>query len=62
MCVRALCKPLGFNTGMNYAQGHTAGKAMDGAVVGAGSLTDFDYADDVGLLVELWVNWAKTKI
>ena len=31
----------------------TVGRAMNGAVIGASSLTDFDYADYVALLIEL---------
>ena len=42
-----------FNTGMDWALGRTVGRAMNGAVIGASSLTDFDYADDVALLAEL---------
>jgi len=38
---------------MDWALGRTVGRAMNGAVIGASSLTDFDYADDVALLAEL---------
>ena len=42
-----------FNTDMDWALGRTVGRAMNGAVIGASSLTDFDYADHVALLAEL---------
>ena len=38
---------------MDWALGLTVGRAMNNAVIGASSLTDFDYADDVALLAEL---------
>ena len=39
-----------FNTGMDWVLGRTVGRAMNSAVIGASSLIDFDYADDVALL------------
>jgi len=42
-----------FNTEMDWALGRTVSRAMNGAVIGTGSLTDFDYADDVALLAVL---------
>ena len=38
---------------MDWALGRTVGRAMNGAVIGASSLTDFHYANDVALLAEL---------